>query len=62
MSNKTKKNISLSGDNDLDNQKCPKCNEVFDFETRLTNNGSDGNNYFFRVFERQKHICKQSDK
>lgn len=58
MNNNVKKIRGLT-QTELDNQKCPKCNEVYDFETRRTNNIVDGNNYFFRTFERQKHICKK---
>lgn len=43
--------ISISEDDNLDNQKCPKCNQVYEFKTH----GS------VRVFERQKHICKNED-
>ncbi len=53
------KNISLSGDDELDNQRCPKCNQVYDFEIRRTHGLPAEYNGGYRFFERQKHVCKK---
>ena len=58
MANTVGKIIGLT-DEELDNQRCPKCNSVYDFETKITRN-IEGCNYRFRVFERHKHICKKT--
>ncbi len=51
--------VGLSGIDELDNQRCPKCNEIYDFETRPAKN-AEGYSYNYRVFERHKHICKKN--
>jgi len=56
-SNLKRINSSLSGDDDLDNQKCPRCNNTFDFTTEIGRNGDGLKNYLYRRFERHKHIC-----
>ncbi len=49
----------LSGIEELDNQRCPKCNEVYDYDT-LLHIGVDGQKtYPYRLFERQNHVCKK---
>lgn len=53
------KKSPLSGDFDLDNQKCPKCNEYFYFTTHLSTNGADGHSFLYKRFERQNHKCKK---
>lgn len=57
MDNRVEISRGLTQD-ELDNQRCPRCNEIYKFETRRTRN-VEGYNYYFRVFERHKHICKK---
>ncbi len=48
----------LSGHEELDYQKCKKCNEVYDFKLGHFFD-ADGNIFFYRIFERIRHICKK---